>query len=67
VGITLTNLDDGNQYMNHLLVHDIIKHPDLSLQKGSVPLLTGPGLGFELDFEAVARAAENHSRAAHRR
>lgn len=67
VGVSLDNLDDGNQYMNHLLVYDIIKRPDLSLQKGGVPLLPGPGLGFELDFEAVERAAENYNRMVHRR
>lgn len=58
VGATLTNLDDGNQFMNHLLVEDIIKSPGLSLHKGQLPVLSGPGLGFELDWDAVARAEE---------
>jgi L-alanine-DL-glutamate epimerase-like enolase superfamily enzyme len=56
VGAVIPNLDDGNQYMNHLLVEDIILKPDLTLSEGSLPLLGGPGLGFELDMDAVARA-----------
>ncbi|MCP4009407.1 MAG: hypothetical protein GY726_07825 [Proteobacteria bacterium] len=44
--------------MNHFLEWDIIKSPDLSLRKGMLPVLKGPGLGFELDWEAVSRAAE---------
>jgi muconate cycloisomerase len=52
----IPNLDDGNQYMNHLLVEDIILKPDLALSNGSLPVLAGPGLGFELDMDAVARA-----------
>jgi L-alanine-DL-glutamate epimerase-like enolase superfamily enzyme len=58
VGVTLANLDDGNQYMNHFLTEDIIKHPDLALRKGRLPVLPGPGLGFELDWGAVGRAEE---------
>jgi muconate cycloisomerase len=60
VGATLPNLDDGNQYMNHLLEWDIVKSPDLRLQDGRLPVLGGPGLGIELDADAVARAAEGH-------
>ena len=52
------NLDDGNQYMNHLLAWDIVKSPDLTLRGGALPVLDGPGLGFELDEKAVARAAQ---------
>lgn len=55
---TIVNLDDGNQYMNHLLEWDIIESPDLSLNQGRLPVLNGPGLGFNLDFDAVARASE---------
>jgi muconate cycloisomerase len=57
---TLANLDDGNQYMNHFLVEDIIASPDLSLSRGRLPVISGPGLGFELDWDAVGRAAEAH-------
>ena len=60
VAATLPNLDDGNQYMNHLLEWDIVKSPDLALKNGRLPVLTGPGLGFELDRDAVAQAAEAH-------
>ena len=62
VAATLPNLDDGNQYMNHLLEWDIIKSPDIALRDGSLPVLGGPGLGITLDPDAVTRAAENHIR-----
>jgi L-alanine-DL-glutamate epimerase-like enolase superfamily enzyme len=62
VGATLTNLDDGNQYMNHLLSEDIIQHPQLMLQEGRLPIISGPGLGFELDWDAVGRAEEAYRR-----
>jgi len=55
---TIENLDDGNQYMNHLLEWDIVASPDLKLQAGKLNVLSGPGLGFELDFDAVGRASE---------
>lgn len=54
------NLDDGNQYMNHLLSSDLISNPDLTLQDGRLPVLSGPGFGFEIDLDAVGRAAEDH-------
>jgi L-alanine-DL-glutamate epimerase-like enolase superfamily enzyme len=63
VGATLTNLDDGNQYMNHLLTEDIIARPALALNGGALALLPGPGLGFEMDWDAVARAEEANRRA----
>ncbi len=56
VGAVIANLDDGNQYMNHLLEEDIVLTPALSLSNGVLPILTGPGLGFELDWDAVGRA-----------
>lgn len=59
---TITNLDDGNQYMNHFLQWDIIKQPDLALRDGRLPVLGGPGLGFELDWDAVVQARENHAK-----
>ncbi|MFQ5468335.1 MAG: mandelate racemase/muconate lactonizing enzyme family protein, partial [Kiloniellaceae bacterium] len=64
VAATTPNLDDGNQYMNHFLAWDIVKTPDLSLQNGKLPVLKGPGLGFELDWEAVGRAAALHKKQA---
>jgi muconate cycloisomerase len=63
VGATLSNLDDGNQYMNDLLSEDIITRPNLSLHNGTLPVLSGPGLGFELNWDAIARAEEAHRRA----
>jgi muconate cycloisomerase len=60
VGATLSNLDDGNQYMNHFLAQDIIERPQLALRKGELPVLPGPGLGFEVDWDAVGRAEEAH-------
>ncbi len=56
---TIPNLDDGNQYMNHLLEWDIIKSPNLSLVAGKVPVVSGFGLGFELDHDAVGKAHDN--------
>jgi muconate cycloisomerase len=58
VAATLTNLDDGNQYMNHLLAEDIICDPQLTLRGGQLPVVSGPGLGFELNWDAVGRAEE---------
>ncbi len=52
------NLDDGNQHMFKFLEWDIVQTPDLSLKGGRMPLLQGPGLGFNLDSDNVARAAE---------
>ena len=51
------NLDDGNQYMNNFLAWDIVGQPDLMLRRGRLPVLDGPGLGFELDWNAVRKAA----------
>ena len=62
VGATLTNLDDGNQYMNHFLTEDIIQRLDLTLQAGRLPVLLGPGLGFDLNWDAIERAHEAHQR-----
>lgn len=47
--------------MNHLLKEDIIKTPDLALVGGKLPVIAGPGLGFEIDWDAVSRAAEAHT------
>lgn len=62
VGATLINLDDANQYMNHLLAEDIIIRPCLKLRDGQLAVLPGPGLGFELDWDAVARAEKTFRR-----
>ena len=60
VAATIPNLDDGNQFMNHLIESDIINSPDLTLQNGVLPVLNGPGLGFEINFEAVQEAKEKY-------
>ena len=59
-GALVTNLDDGNQYMNHLLTSDIISAPNLKLDGGSLNVIKGPGLGFELDEDAVKKAENNY-------
>lgn len=59
VAVTIPNLDDGNQYMNDLLAWDIIKSPNLTLDNGKLPTLQGPGLGFEMDWDAVSEAKDN--------
>ena len=61
---TIANLDDGNQYMHHFLKWDIIEKPDLTLRNGKLPVLSGPGLGFALDWDAVRRGAEAHRKLA---
>ena len=58
VAATIPNLDDGNQIMVQLLAEDIVAAPSLATMDGRLPVLEGPGLGFELDRDAVARAAE---------
>ena len=58
VAATLPNLDDGNQYMNHFLEWDIVKSPDLALRNGRLSVSKGPGLGFELDWDAIDRAGD---------
>ena len=60
VAATIPNLDDGNQFMNHLIESDIINSPDLTLQNGGLPVLDGPGLGFEINFEAVQEDKEKY-------
>ncbi len=44
--------------MIDLLAWDVVESPGLTLQRGTLPVLDGPGLGFELDENAVARAAQ---------
>jgi len=58
VAATLGNMDDGNQIMWQLLAEDIVASPPLTPVNGALPISGKPGLGFELDRDAVARAAE---------
>jgi L-alanine-DL-glutamate epimerase-like enolase superfamily enzyme len=53
---TIPNLDDANQHMTRFLSWDIVKSPDLKPRNGRLPVLEGPGLGFELDWNGVERA-----------
>ena len=57
VAATLYNMDDGNQIMWQLLAEDIVRSPNLVPKDGALPICDKPGLGFELDRAAVARAA----------
>ncbi len=58
VAAATSNMDDGNQIMCQLLKEDIVAAPSLEPVKGGLPISDKPGLGFELDRDAVARAAE---------
>ena len=58
IAATLPNLDDGNQIMWQLLSEDIVATPDLTPRAGRLGIIGGPGLGFDLDRDALARAAE---------
>ena len=42
------------------LASDVISSPELSLVEGRLPVVSGPGFGFEIDSDALARAAEAH-------
>ena len=65
VGLTLPNLTDGNQIMHQLIAEDLIAAPDLTPRAGKLGLVERPGLGFELNREAVNRAAELYRRDEH--
>ena len=63
IAATISNLDDGNQHMTRFLAWDLIASPDVSPQGGSLPVLDGPGLGFELDWDGVERAERSFAEA----
>ncbi|MEQ8442578.1 MAG: mandelate racemase/muconate lactonizing enzyme family protein [Alphaproteobacteria bacterium] len=60
VGRAAANLDDGNQIMWQLLKDNVIADPSLTPNKGVLSLEGRPGLGFELNLDIVAKAAEAH-------
>jgi L-alanine-DL-glutamate epimerase-like enolase superfamily enzyme len=62
VAATLNNMDDGNQIMCQLLAEDIVASPNLTPECGALPISDKPGLGFELDRDAVGRATEAYRR-----
>lgn len=61
---TIRNADDGNQIMVQLLVEDIVKGVDLMPIGGALPVIAGPGLGFQLADDVVGRAARAYEKAA---
>jgi len=58
VAVTIPNMDDGNQIMWQLLERDIVKSPSLTPVDGALPVSQRPGLGFEIDRDAVDEAAK---------
>jgi glucarate dehydratase len=58
VASTIPNLTNGNQQMHQLLAERLTTGVDVSVPGGRFRLPDGPGHGFELDEEAVARAHE---------
>jgi len=50
----LPNLTLGNQVMHHLLADQLVTTP-IEFTEGQVAVPTAPGLGFELDLDAVER------------
>jgi L-alanine-DL-glutamate epimerase-like enolase superfamily enzyme len=56
IAATIPNLDDANQHMTRFLAWDIIQSPDLKPRNGRLPVIRGPGLGFEIDWDGVERA-----------
>ncbi len=62
LGLSTPNLTDGNQIMHQLLVEDIVAAPDLTPREGKIGLTDAPGLGVELDRDAVERAAERYEK-----
>jgi L-alanine-DL-glutamate epimerase-like enolase superfamily enzyme len=62
VASTVPNLTAGNQSMHQLLAERLTRGVDVGTPGGKFRLPDGPGHGFELDEEAVARAAERYER-----
>lgn len=57
VGRFLPNLDHGNQIMWQLLRDDVVAWPNLTPERGTLSLPPAPGIGAELDPDAVRDAA----------
>lgn len=58
VAATIPNLTLGNQMMHQLLGERLITGPPVAMRGGRVRVPDGPGHGFEIDADAVARAHE---------
>ena len=57
-GLVIPNLDDANQIMGNFLSEDLVASPSMVPVMGRLAAIDRPGLGFELDADAVARAAK---------
>jgi L-alanine-DL-glutamate epimerase-like enolase superfamily enzyme len=57
----LPNQTLGNQVMHHLLTEQLVTTP-IAIAGGRVTVPTEPGLGFEIDPDAVERARERYER-----
>ena len=62
IGLTIPNLTDGNQIMHQLIVEDLVSAPDMTPRHGTVGRLDKPGLGIDLNLDAVERAEELYRR-----
>ena len=56
-GLVIPNLDDANQIMGNFLSEDLVASPSMTPVEGRLAAIDNPGLGFELDTDSVARAA----------
>jgi L-alanine-DL-glutamate epimerase-like enolase superfamily enzyme len=57
----LPNQTLGNQVMHHLLTEQLVTTP-IEIAGGRCAVPTSPGLGFEIDLDAVERARERYER-----
>jgi L-alanine-DL-glutamate epimerase-like enolase superfamily enzyme len=62
VAATVPNLTNGNQVMHQLLAERLTTGVDVDVPAGRYRVPDGPGHGFEIDEEAVARAHERYVR-----
>jgi muconate cycloisomerase len=58
----IPNLTIGNQAMHQLLGESIVASPASTPSVGPLPVPTGPGIGVQLDPDAVERARERYER-----
>ena len=65
IALTLPNLSDGNQIMHQLLVEDLLAAPDITPVNGKLGLFDRPGLGFDLNWDAVGWAEECYQQDEH--
>lgn len=58
----IPNCTDGHQVMHQLLAHDVVAGGVPDFEDGHLPVSTAPGLGVELDRDAVEEAAQRCER-----